>query len=561
MYRLLIVDDEPIIADVLYDLFLNLKEPEFDLYRAYCGEAALAVIRKARMDIVLTDICMPDISGLEIQKEIRMRWPDCKVIFLTGFNDFDYIQSAMRNEGSDYILKTEDDEVIIQAVLKAVEKIDEERRNVQLVEKAKRNMVKALPLLQEKYLGSLVQGMECSAEERKEQFSELGVPLQAEQPVMMLVGKVDGWADRISAVERMKTVYGIKDTVNEHLKTLCSSTAVIFDYNRLLWLIQPFDPIWIPDGTETADTGWNTLLRAVHENMDSMQQTCRELFGVYVSFISTERPVEWGQVSSRFDTLKLGLEKALGIGSEMLLIDHETHLGNDGMGEENGDPDENLAYARLKKLPVLEEFLENGRKDEFDRLLDDILDAGRSANFMSDYLNREIYFRIAAVFMTYINRRKLNDRLKERISLDRLASMEAHASWAAVKSYFRELADQILQQADSDSFTHVNRIFGFIRNHAAQNLDGDLSLTRFAELLHFHPFYLSRLFKQVAGKSLSDYIWEVKLAKARELLKQGDMKIGEIASSLGFENASYFTRFFRRYTDMSPQEYRSLFTE
>ena len=81
MYTLLIVDDEAIIADGLYEVFQNLNSLELDVYKAYSGDEAMELLKKTRIDIVLTDIRMPGMSGLQLMEHIQNRWPKCKLYF------------------------------------------------------------------------------------------------------------------------------------------------------------------------------------------------------------------------------------------------------------------------------------------------------------------------------------------------------------------------------------------------------------------------------------------------------------------------------------------------
>ena len=99
MHSLLVVDDEPLITDGICDLFVNNKTLELDVYAAYSGTEALRWMEKTKIDIVVTDISMPGMSGLEVQSRIRQLWPSCKVIILTGYDEFNYIRSAMRQDG------------------------------------------------------------------------------------------------------------------------------------------------------------------------------------------------------------------------------------------------------------------------------------------------------------------------------------------------------------------------------------------------------------------------------------------------------------------------------
>jgi len=108
---------------------------------------------------------------------------------------------------------------------------------------------------------------------------------------------------------------------------------------------------------------------------------------------------------------------------------------------------------------------------------------------------------------------------------------------------------------------NTNKVISNINKYIEENLQDDISLVRLAEIVHFNPSYLSRLYKQTTGKTLSEYIKEVKIKKAMEMLKQDEIKIYEIADSIGFKNPSYFTRFFKSITNMTPQEYRDLCVE
>ena len=102
MKRLLIIDDEPYIVNSIYELFLENKQMELDIYKAYSGMEALELLKKAKIDIVLSDIKMPGMDGLELLKEIHSFWPFCKVIFLTAYDRFDYIHEANK-DGISYI--------------------------------------------------------------------------------------------------------------------------------------------------------------------------------------------------------------------------------------------------------------------------------------------------------------------------------------------------------------------------------------------------------------------------------------------------------------------------
>ena len=97
MYRVLLVDDEPFIVDTLSDLLESQEELEVDVCRAYSSAQALGWLRRAAVDILVSDIEMPGVSGLELAETVRREWPRCKVLFLTAHAQFSYAYRAIQS--------------------------------------------------------------------------------------------------------------------------------------------------------------------------------------------------------------------------------------------------------------------------------------------------------------------------------------------------------------------------------------------------------------------------------------------------------------------------------
>jgi two-component system, response regulator YesN len=128
MYRILIVDDETYIAEGLRVSLSEELDPErFELDIAFSGREALGKFDRRPFDIVITDVRMPEMDGIDLQDRLRKGYPECKVIFLTGHGDFELIRRAFRNQGTDYILKTEGDAQVVKAILEVSARLDGER--------------------------------------------------------------------------------------------------------------------------------------------------------------------------------------------------------------------------------------------------------------------------------------------------------------------------------------------------------------------------------------------------------------------------------------------------
>ena len=140
MYRLLIVDDEPFIVEGLRMLFESASRHEFEIYTALSARDALTVLDCTRMDIVISDIHMFGMDGLELLETVKRLWSDCRVVMLTGYSDFEYVQTALNHGADAYVLKTQDDAELLSAVDKCVGMIEDARCTVSLTELANQAM-------------------------------------------------------------------------------------------------------------------------------------------------------------------------------------------------------------------------------------------------------------------------------------------------------------------------------------------------------------------------------------------------------------------------------------
>lgn len=128
LFRVLVVDDEPAIVDEVTSLLEAQQTMNLDVCFAYRGADALQIIQEGRIDLLITDIQMPQISGLTLMQHICEQWPECKMIVLTGHSNFGYAYESMKYNAFAYILKTEPDHVLLEEVQKAIEANKEEMR-------------------------------------------------------------------------------------------------------------------------------------------------------------------------------------------------------------------------------------------------------------------------------------------------------------------------------------------------------------------------------------------------------------------------------------------------
>ncbi|WP_164821421.1 response regulator [Paenibacillus koleovorans] len=548
MYRLLIVDDMPIIVDGLFEMFEEQEEWELELFRAYSVPQALEILDKTKIDIVLTDIMMPVKTGIDLLKEIRELWPRCKVIFLTGFNDFNYARETYSLGGFDYILKTEGDAKIRNSVSRAIHSLQTELEAELLSNREKHQYKLAVHSLQKQYLFEMAEG-KWSVHALHEQFEQLEMPFDANAPIFLALARLEGWKQPYTPSDRMLLLDAAQNVMDEYFRDAFALRTIVFNRMQMLCIFQP-----LSRGQEGGTDGLSRAPLYINGMLESVQDSCKRLLHLEISFLLGADPLQWAVFSDQFHRLELLAEKSVGLTSGMLLTDTELQqMSADGLGEQE-DPDEASFMFRPGQYGELANYLQNGLQPEFMFLFRE-LGSNTRKHVGSLATQLEIYHFLSSLFITHLNRMQLFSSIAGLMNLDRLYGFDPKRRMEDYWSFFEQLADTIFTCTSSDASERTNRIVREIEAYIQRKLSSDLSLTALGEHLHINPSYLSRLFKQLSGYNLSDYIAEVRLRKAKELLRSS-MKIHEIAEAVGYLSGIAFARFFKKYTGLSPQEYR-----
>jgi len=545
MHRLLIVDDEPLIVNGLVDFFTQLERWPLEVYGALSAEEALELLGKTRMDIVISDIGMPDMDGLELQKRIVRQWPLCKVIFLTGYNDFGYIQEAMRHQGFDYVLKAEGDEAVLKALEKAIEQTREDFRKEELLLQADKQLRLAIPSLQKELLLNILQGDLVAVARLDDYFAELQVLLDARMPVIAVLLRVDHFRRDYSIYDRSLLVYSIQNIACEYLQTSVRVVPVELDRSRMMLLIQPSEE------NEDAAERWGECIVFVKGCLELIQQTCKELLNMPLSFIMKEQTLPWAELGGLFEEYTRMLSQGLGMGEEILWIYRE---GSQHGKRIDGSPVH--SGQMISQLDRLRLHLQNGQQEAFEAVLAEFLREG-AERAAEPWIRQEIFYSLVPIFLAHRNRHYAAE-LGTHADFSKLTAIEAHASWQEAMGYFGELANVFFTDSRGGLEQEENVVVQTIQKFVQDHLDGDLSLVRIGDMIGHNSKYLSRLYKKIAGEDLSAYISRAKLTRAQSLLKESSMKIYEISNAVGFLSEPYFYRFFRKATGMTPQEYREL---
>ncbi|UQZ35458.1 DNA-binding response regulator [Paenibacillus sp. PK3_47] len=538
MYRLLVVDDEEIITDTLHEVLTQFMPEKLDVCKAYSSREALVWMERTRIDMVLTDIRMPGMSGLELSENIRNLWPRCKIIFLTGYSEFDYAYQAIQMTGMRYVLKTEGYDKVVSTVEETLREIEQSRRVEALIAQSTEHMLALELTAQGGYFRHLLQDSRMFGKDTgmlEQDFSVLNIGLDPRAPVTLILGRPEyqGEASYTESSRKLTTARLIWDS---YLAGKTQHVGIEDKYGGLLWFLQPAS-------AELKDSE-HQLKRYLEGTLELIQEACLEELQLPLAFTAGV-PCSWDAVSAQYERLRQVQQIRAVSGSSVVWS------GQSGTGETR----EELRIS--SRTDIIAAHLEAGRKEKLHESLNDticyILQGHWDVNQVT-----EAYYTLALVFLSCINRWGLQ---KEQLGdYSKLMRLDEHASIAASFQYLSGAAAAILDARQSDEHNQASNAIERICHYIDNNLGEDLSLVRLAELNHFNPTYLSRFFKQEQGINLSDYIDECRVRRAMEMLKAEGVKIREVAAAVGYEAAHSFTRFFKKVTGMTPQEYRDTFT-
>ncbi len=535
MLRLLIVDDEPIIADGLHDLFSSRYPEELEVLRVYSAQEAIQIFTQARVDIIISDIEMPKMDGITLMNEVRARWSYCRVIFLTGHDRFNYAYEAISGGVSAFILKTEADDKILAAVDRCIEEIVRENDNDEFIQRLQAELDESHILMQREILLNLLRG-KLPVEVCTAKFESHSIQLQAGRPCVLVCGRAD---DMPYAEDMAEKQAKIKTLFYQYTRAIGSSFLFFENNDRYLHgIIQP----------EAPRQGAAVL---ISEALEHMQDACISITGLKVSFIVDDQEVALNKLPERFSELSHFVRYWLNGKLSPQLFQASYFTQRIDAGEL---ADMRSRTARAEIINRLRAAVENADQAGFEECLGQVkkMLAGMDEQSL---LRMEILSSIIVCLASFINRHRLTGKLPR-------------ATYPALQSVLYETPETIFESLDSLSQTIFSAAAGaeyskdeaLVRNihqYIADHMSQSITLLELAEYMHFNSAYMARLYKQITGHNLTDVILEIKMMQAQELIHQSPhLKINEIAEKTGFQYPAYFARVFKKRFGISPQEYR-----
>lgn len=487
MIRIAVLDDEPKIRRGIAGMLEASLQGDAAVHKFATAGELIRFARKEELHILITDICMPELDGLELGNYLKLFYPKLRIVIISGYSNFEYAQAAIRLQVSEYLLKPVDPGRLLAVVHKLIGAIEQER--LQLA-------------------GLTGQGIPRQPDKNLV-VREILYGGNPDQPALLGV-----WDGRGS--------YYLVLTEGE--RELCQEAAGLsflsgsLDEGRRFYLTGAEDaPDRIRSLYEGLGSGQGEIVRNVGisgaaASGDLLHQAYLQALSALKQELYEERPGVWSFQNTgiwQFDSEK-----------RALYLLNCIYAGTDFTGE--------LAAVR-------EEI--------------------RSARPVFPMFERNMKLMLHTMIKLLEENRLLSGAC---IELKRIA--EEIGSCRSLNSLFESIGAALGRAAENageiQAFrleSHIHKAIEYIQNHYCQ----DLALEEVAARADMNPAYFSSCFKKYTGSSFIQYTMDLRIRRAKELLKEG-MKVNEIAGQLGFNDTRYFTRTFKKYAGVTPSEYKNI---
>ncbi|WP_168120531.1 response regulator [Paenibacillus sp. HB172176] len=531
--KMVVIDDIETVVNGIVNRF-DWKDFDIEIAgTAFNGDEGLSLIRRTMPDIIITDIQMPKLSGIEMVQNVLNLIPGSKIIFISGYSDFENAQQAVKLGAFDYILKPFTSKQLLEVIQKASalrrEDLSKAEQNIHMVQKLR----ESIPLLRQDYLNLLIR-YSSDPEAVKKRWDLLEIDMKEENlavAVVELDDKEGKYTIPINEMELMR--FAVQNIMEETLQM--HTNGIIFrDGTSRFVCIMNHSPVLSP---EEIGERWREHIKAFAKRTVSI--------GI-------------GNTVDRIYELPASYQQALTAVSYHFYTGGDCVFSSGDLGQYQDERSIRLSVEKEKELfytirsgnmnKLVEElekiFVEWTRLNETDQwpspdrlkfsYLELALSVDKEFASLTEDLDKQSFDH------------KFNELMYQCTTIDCLkqTTLDLCGLYCALfaKKHTPE-ADLIVAES-----------IRYIRSHLHINA----TVSDYANQVHLSPSYYANLFKKVTGQSVIQFVLQERMEEAKKLLLEG-MTVHEVASSVGYEERAYFSEVFKKQLGQTPTEFRQAY--
>jgi len=528
LIKVLVVDDESTTRKGLIkhipwnELGVNI------VHEAKDGIDALVIADTIHPDIVLSDIKMPGINGIELALRLREQFPRCKIIFLSGYSDKEYLKEAIKLGAVSYIEKPINLSEVKEAVKKAVTLCIQDEEKIFAEENINTVLLQNLPFIKQKIINDLIIE-KSNIEENIKELNLINIPFTTKDWFNVMLIKL--------SMEKEQTIDENQTSISKVVKIVdkCSCDITHISANKTNDHIIVILSCNMGNNENRISKMFELIQDGIEEN---------KMIGINL-FCAIGKVVHgMKQIPQSYVTALLTMKKLFFYGYNNLIF----YKDNRGEGEPFSF--EESIHAKFT------EYLSDKNQQEAVTLIDGFCKGIQKHDTAHVNDVKNIFFKLAFQLLMETEKRGINfsgERENEGKYLWNLIS-----SFETLQELNEYLVGKItivfkrIEELESSSRTVFK-----VKNYIEKNYhDDNLSTRTLATQVYLTPTYLSSLFKKETSKTISEYIIEVRIEKSKEYLMDCKLKLFEVAKNVGYNDANYYAKAFKKQIGLNPSKYR-----
>ena len=502
------------------------------------GELAYPLIQKLKPDIVITDIKMPFMDGLDLSRLIRKELPKTKIIILSGYGDFDYAKQAINIGVTDYLLKPISPEKLLEAVRHVADVVRDERGKEENLHRFEEEMKENETLARSKYFDEVISGRLSSADIiSKGQSQKIDF---AAGCFCVVLYEVNDTAQSEESVCYSGKVVQFMEALQKKENDLPRVNAFSRGVEGLAFLVKA-------DSEDELEANTEALLHL----LGSLREAVGDLRYFAAIGSPTHRPKEIAE--SFYSARRVFAYRYLGQKNRVVRYDEsESFKVVDDCPQDSVKID-----ASELDRNVVRNFLRNGLLSEAPAFTANFFVQLGESNLVSMMFRQYVTMDLYLCAVAFLREMEYSEgEIGKRIGDINVISA-ALVSVEQTKACLTKIIKQTIAARDSKATKRYGRLIEDAKEYIGRNYANEkISLNTTAQSVNLSPNHFSTIFSQETGSTFIEYLTNLRMEKAREMLRCTDRKTSEIAYRVGYQDPHYFSYLFRKINNCSPREYR-----
>ncbi|WP_273319982.1 response regulator [Vallitalea guaymasensis] len=533
MYKIIIVEDEIPVRNAICNI-IEWEELGYELvYVSGDGQDALTYIENNQIDVILTDICMPFMDGLELSNEAKKILPTVKIVIITGYNEFEYAHKAVEIGVDHYLLKPITADEFTKMLIEIKNELDNEFSKKRNLLALKKQVETNKDILRDKFLMNLLYN-KINSNIIREKVNNLGIKLEGTKYIVAVLQpeNIKEIADSNWDCDYQLLEFAILNICNEVLTNYGQNICILGNDDQLIIF-------FVNDNQDEI------------EFRDTIDEIMNKIIVCVEKFYSIGMYIGVGDNYAELQDLHFSYKDALNALEYRVL-----NGSNKIIYKMDVEKTSSFSYHKIDEyLRELEYAIKIGG-NKTDKIIDYIFSIIIFSNVHISQFRTILLKITTTILKAYedICSGSPNDVI---IDFNQFNEVFGKERIDEVKTYYKKLCKNLSNEINKERIdikaSQMQKAYQFIYNNY-QNKSLDINMI--CNHLNISSSYFSRIFKTETNQTFMQYLTKVRMEKAKDLLINSDYKVYEISEKVGYEDPHYFSYNFKKKTGVKPTQYR-----